>query len=654
MFAVLGIWSLSIYGPPAVDHYFLPTIEFIAGSVHALAPQPPPATRYVHAQSPIPAGFTSTVFNTAFAEQTGSETKTMPFTIYGHPSQTWSQKTHSDPLHPRTGAFGIFSSFFDWSYRTIYEATHATLLRLRKLLDNFIYQIELFTAIFVSYQLLKYRSECTMKTTALQNQEMMCAQEELSLLGMNKDSEIASLKTQQQSQKLREEYLLEEARKETKARNSAEEQFKKEITEFSSKLTDKDNELAERDLSVAQATKRAETAENSNTILEKKAKTSRSDFDSHSQKKENEIEKLTQASQKAAKEEEDASRELKEARAQAGKEKKKITELEKQVTESKKKTVELEAQIKENEASLSRKDQVLKEKSDAKTKDAKLINELRAQLSKAQSLCQIAEQKASNQEASVHRVVDQRRTTEAKAPEQEALATKARKARTSEAHERQMAAEDHIETLKGEIATLLEQNNLLRAASSGDKENLKTESQEGEREDEDAVNEAPLTTRSDSEKLPYKPTRVRCNRRRDGTIRTATHPLSTPSKQPGTGEQRPIDEHGALDGRQTSEGRVDVGSSNPKQVRRVCPYFPQGKCKFGDACFDAHELPSSPKNPSEPSVQAPKPALVPQANDHRSHPKSSSKPGRPICIFFQQGNCRFGAKCRDSHDLSRR
>ena len=578
-------------GPAGVDRYFLPTIEYVAGSFHALAPQPPPLTKPVHMQSPMPAAFTSTVFSTSFVKPAGSETTTMPFTVYGYPSQ----EDYSS--EPENGESGRLSQMIDWWSHSLHTAAEATLMQLRRLLDNFTYQVVLFTAIFITYRLLENRNEeNTQTTTAIHHQQILGIQEELTA----KDLEIASLKEQLKNLVLRQNDLLEEARKDVEARNLAEEHVKKRITELSSELKDKDNALAGRDKKVAAATKRAETAENSNTMLEKKAKTSRSDFDSHSQKKENEIEKLKRACQEAAKEDETARRELKEAKAQASKDRKNVTELEKQVTESKKKAAELEVQIKEKEATLVQKDKALKERTDAKTSYAKSIHELRASLLKANNLRQIAEEKASNQEALAAKTVDQCKAAEATASEQRKFAAEAwqqTKAAEAKAAEQEALATEARQTPKGEgVSTLLEQNDL-PAAASGDKESPKTESQDAMGEDEHAVGQAPLATPSDADKLPSTRTRVRCNRRRDGTIRTAKHPLSTPPKQPGLREQRPpIDEQKALDGQQTStleKRQEEVGSANPKRVRRVCPYFPLGTCKFGDRCFDAHVVPSS-------------------------------------------------------------
>ena len=475
-------------------------------------------------------------------------------------------------------------------------------MQLRRLLDNFSYQVVLCSAIFITYRLLKYRDEKNVQTnTAIHDQQILGLQEELSSLHAVKDVEIASLKKQLQTLVLRQNDLLEEARKGIEARSSAEEQSKKRITELNSGLKDKDNALAKRDKELAAATKRAETAEHSNTMLEKKAKTSRSDFDSSSQKKENEIEKLKRACQDAVKEDETTRRELKEAKAQASKDRKNVTELEKQVTESKKKAAELEVQIKDKEASLAQKDKALKERTDAKTSYAKTITDLRAQLLKANNLRQLAEEKAANQEALAAKAVDDCKAAQAMASKQKAFASEARqqtKAAERRAAEQEASATAAHETPKGEVSTLLEQNNLPRAASGGDKESPKTGSQEdGKGEYERAVDQAaPLATPpSDADKPPStRPPRVRCNRRKDGTIRTAKHPLSTPPKPPALKEQqRPaIDEPRALDEKRASTMRQEeVGSANPKRVRRVCPYFPLGTCKFGDRCFDAHVVP---------------------------------------------------------------
>ncbi len=75
--SVFAIWSLSKYGPPAVDNYFLPTIEYVSGTFHAIALQPAPVTASSHTYTPMAAGPTFTIPQTVFVQQTGYETRSM-------------------------------------------------------------------------------------------------------------------------------------------------------------------------------------------------------------------------------------------------------------------------------------------------------------------------------------------------------------------------------------------------------------------------------------------------------------------------------------------------------------------------------------------------------------------------------------------------
>ena len=362
----------------------------------------------------------------------------------------------------------------NWYSRNTLQAAKATLLLLRRLLDNYAYHSALIAAVFVSYQLLKYRSEIIIdKATAFHEKEMIRIRQEHSVSDTAKDLEISSLETQKRSQQLREEHLLQQ------------------VTGLESQVTES---------------------------------------------------------------------------------KKKVTELEKQVTKCKKETTDLAAQLKE---------------------------------------------KASKQEAIAAKAINDRKLTEAMASqqrvfadearqhvmtlEQEASVAKAGKAGTSsEALEGQRAAEHQVEVLKGEIVAHLEEKNALRASLSPDHETPKTRSQEGdskgEVESKDTVDlTQSLGPPSDPAKLPPARPRVRCNRRPDGSIRTAKHPLATPPKQPQPGikKQRPVDEQGALDRERRAwmKGQNEVdGSLGAKKVRRPCPFFPLGTCKFGDRCFDAHVL----------------------------------------------------------------
>lgn len=57
----LSLYALWKVGPPVVDRYFLPTIECVAGTYHAIAPQPPPLTTFTTLQIPMAAESTATI-----------------------------------------------------------------------------------------------------------------------------------------------------------------------------------------------------------------------------------------------------------------------------------------------------------------------------------------------------------------------------------------------------------------------------------------------------------------------------------------------------------------------------------------------------------------------------------------------------------------
>ncbi len=202
--------------------------------------------------------------------------------------------------------------------------------------------------------------------------------------------------------------------------------------------------------------------------------------------------------------------------------------------------------------------------------------------------------------------------------EQEALAVvgaepSAKKAETKE-------LEDRVEALIGRVADLLEENGRLRAASDDTQKQKAECEEEGDEADVEVV---PLKAQRHSRTLPYnRDNKLRSNKRLDGSIRTSKHPRN----------QQPTNEP------------------------RFCRFFQHGNCKFGAKCLGIHELPASSHNRLEPSEEpfppASKSASVHQAGGQHSHPSPAPTPVRPICGYYQRGHCRFGAKCRDSHNLS--
>ena len=465
-FAILvtAWYTLSNFGPPAVDRYFLPTIEYVAGTFLAVAPHPAPATTFTHLQTPIPAEHTPTVLKTIFVPQTIYETMSMPeaakitgihhgqwpFNIHQNSSES-SYSQHEGPFYGSSPIFEIFS-------RMIYQAGHTVLLKLRQLVDNSYFEMIMFTASVVSWKLLKHRNKMNIESLkALHELELVRTEQETSALTSVKDLEITLLTTENKSQRdqLHTQRTLldeasEEARRANEAKMSAEKQFNTNIAKLNASITEKDDIIANCDDSLAEATERAQSAEKAKKSLEEKARRSQSDFDSALQRKQNEIDAQKRAADQAVDERDAARRALKDAKAQAGKDKKKITELEIQVTDSTKKTADLDAQVKENKASISRKDKTiidmrgerqklvkdigdlkverdrtLRDESDTSAKNEKLIGELQTQVTEANDLRKVAEAEASDQAVLAAEAAEQRLVAERRATEQETRAAEA-------------------------------------------------------------------------------------------------------------------------------------------------------------------------------------------------------------------------------------
>lgn len=429
---IVGLYTLSKVGPPAVERYFLLSIEYVAGSFHGVAPQPAPATAFTHMQTPIAAGPKSTPLQTLFVRQAGYETISTPkvATITGTSnSEGPLYRTHSGHFSQSDGLFSLYP-IFGWSHRILYY--------LRQLLDSFLCQVAMLTTLIISCGLLKYREKMTIENLAkTHKREIVGVWEESSALTVSKDLEIASLSAQNNSQRDAldaQEVLLnaakEEARRANEAKKLAEEQAETEIAKLKSSLTSKDD--------LAKAIERAESAEKSNKSLESNARKSRSDFDSALQKKENDISAHKGASEKAVEDRNTARRELKDSRTKASRDKKNISELVEQAAE-------LEAQVKEKDAVIGRKDglvtklreekqtlmkdveqvtiernRALRNGSNAKTRNEKLIGELQKQVTEVKNLRKVAEAKASEQEALAAKATEQQKVAEEGATQQAA------------------------------------------------------------------------------------------------------------------------------------------------------------------------------------------------------------------------------------------
>ena len=262
--------------------------------------------------------------------------------------------------------------------------------------------------------------------------------EQFSALDIAQNLKIASLEAQV-GQLDETKSLLQEARRALEANQLAEGQSESEFAKLNSSLMDKDKTIAERDRSLAEAKKRAKVAEDSKKNLEKKVNEERSNFNSTSQKKENEIDAHKRAFQEVTEDSNSIRVELKDTRAQATKDKKRIAELEKQVANAARKASELEAQVKEKDTSINQKDESLAKMRDerkkmgkritdtiaerdrawrngenAKAKEKKRIDGLQAQVTEANRLREAAETKALKQESLAAEVAKQLQLKEEK------------------------------------------------------------------------------------------------------------------------------------------------------------------------------------------------------------------------------------------------
>ena len=704
---VTGLYTMWWVGPETVDTYFLTTIEYVAGTFHAVAPQPAPATTFMHVHAPMPAGPTLAVLKTVFVEQAGYETMSPPETAtitglndgrwlsnaYQNGSTQSGQGHDGDSSSHNHSQFYRFTPFFEWLSRTT-RVDHPVLLWLRKLLDRYLFHTIGFTALVVSWKLLDYRNQVTIQNiTALHKWKVAGIQEEMSTQGVAKDLEITSLNAQNKFLMDQLENQKAEARHANEAKELAEKQSKTEIAELKTQLTEKVDSMNKHDSDLAEATDRAEKAEKSNQSLENAVKRNRSDFDSALQRKENDIGAQKSACEKAIADGDTARRELKEARAETSKDRKKMKGLEKQVDDSQKKTGELEAQVKAKDASLA----AAKKASEAEAKKAKAASDAALAAKNKGKESAIAIGNRESQIASLTNEIARLRSdlgqkdidieTEGTANStlrnelaaiREQLDTE--RLDTRDALSQMEEVKGRVEVHLGHIADLTTQNNELRAAleGKGEQEALKDEdgSEDAKHCDqEDAADTASLGTRRGPGRSQYNRTnKLRSNKRADGSIYTSKHPRSTPSAQEGVAGKRSVDEQGSLDGQGDTapnepvtrdpssisvqqEGRQhEPKLARPKQKQRVCPYFAQGACRFGEACFDRHELPTISDKPTElpeePADQDSAEAQPRQADDQVKAQSSTAGSVRPICGFFTRGNCRFGSRCRDRHDLS--
>lgn len=67
--AVAATITLFHYGPHIVDQYYLPTIEYVADTFLAVAPQPPPATTFARVQPAMAVPHTTMMTKTIFVKE---------------------------------------------------------------------------------------------------------------------------------------------------------------------------------------------------------------------------------------------------------------------------------------------------------------------------------------------------------------------------------------------------------------------------------------------------------------------------------------------------------------------------------------------------------------------------------------------------------
>lgn len=285
---IAAIYFGAKYGPPAVDMYFGPTIQYVAGTFHAIAPHPAPPTAFMHTQTPIAPRPTPNVSMTIFVQQIGYETMPTPMTGVEH--NQWPLRTHQDPSNSSTrGAHserdGIpkwYSLLDEWYSHTIHEATHAILSHLRRLFDNFYFQVAILTAPILSWRLLECRNQVSIENLKkLHEHKIAGIYYEMSALTTSKDVEISLLVAENKSQRdqlgVQTSVLNEakgEARLANEAKSSTEERSETDTAELNARIKDRDTTMAElnarikdRDTITAERDRSLDTAEATNVDL---------------------------------------------------------------------------------------------------------------------------------------------------------------------------------------------------------------------------------------------------------------------------------------------------------------------------------------------------------------------------------------------------
>src|SRR5437588_154768 len=89
-----------------------------------------------------------------------------------------------------------------------------------------------------------------------------------------------------------------------------------------------------------------------------------------------------------------------------------------------------------------------------------------------------------------------------------------------------------------------------------------------------------------------------------------------------------------------------------QQNRKICPYFLQGTCRFGNKCKDLHVLPTNNNNNQRQGQFQHQQQQHHQHQQHQQHQHQQHQQhpaDRKVCKYYLQGTCKFGDRCKDYH-----
>jgi hypothetical protein len=75
-----------------------------------------------------------------------------------------------------------------------------------------------------------------------------------------------------------------------------------------------------------------------------------------------------------------------------------------------------------------------------------------------------------------------------------------------------------------------------------------------------------------------------------------------------------------------------------------CKFFARGSCLYGASCRNSHDVPESSTPPN--------PVVLPPSQMQDSNVPECLPPAKASCWFFSQGKCKYGAACKNIHDVS--